>query len=151
MASDDSGEKTEEATQQRREDFRKRGQVAQTKELSTVLTLFAAVAGMWMLGRYFVESIVELFNKTYGDFIVSAVRSGHWLGVAKYASIVAAKITAPFLALFAIVALASSVLQVGFLYNEEALQINLNRLDPIQGFKRILSIRSFVEGIKSML
>ena len=40
MAESDSGEKTEEATQQRRDDFRKRGQVAQTKELGTVFLLF---------------------------------------------------------------------------------------------------------------
>ena len=43
MASSDSGEKTKDATPQRREDFRKRGQVAQTKELATVLMLLASV------------------------------------------------------------------------------------------------------------
>ncbi len=36
---DSDQEKTEEATQQRRDDFRKRGQVAQTRELSSVLVL----------------------------------------------------------------------------------------------------------------
>ena len=40
----DQGERTEEATQQRREDFRKRGQVAQPRELGSVFVLFAVFA-----------------------------------------------------------------------------------------------------------
>lgn len=151
MASDESGEKTEEATQQRREDFRKRGQVAQTKELATVLTLFAAVVGIWLVGRFFMEGLVELFTKTYGEYVATAVKDGNWLLIARYASVVAFKVTAPLFVLFALVSLAASLVQVGFLYNEEAMQFKLERLDPVQGLKKIFSIKSVVEGIKSIL
>lgn len=151
MASDESGEKTEEATQQRRDDFRKRGQVAQTKELATVLTLFAAVVGIWFVGRFFMEGIVELFTKTFGDYVATAVKEGNWLLIARYASIVAAKFTIPFFAIFALVALVSSLVQVGFLYNEEAMQLKIERLDPVQGLKKIFSIKSLVEGLKSII
>ena len=63
MASDsDQGERTEEATQQRREDFRKRGQVAQTRELSSVLLLFCGVLIIWVMSRFMFQQIVEIFN-----------------------------------------------------------------------------------------
>ena len=53
MAGEDNGEKTEEATQARRDEFRKRGQVAQTRELATVMYLFFGALGIWALSRFF--------------------------------------------------------------------------------------------------
>jgi flagellar biosynthetic protein FlhB len=51
---EDQQERTEEATQQRREDFRKRGQVAQTRELASVFVL---------LGKHFISgNIVMILN-----------------------------------------------------------------------------------------
>src|SRR4051812_6648291 len=77
MASEaDQGERSEEATQQRREDFRKRGQVAQTRELSSVLLLFSSVLLIWLSSSFFFRQIYELFNQTMGDTLVQAVRSG---------------------------------------------------------------------------
>ena len=62
MASEsENGERTEEATQQRREDFRKRGQVAQTRELSSVLLLFSSVLMIWLMSRVLLQQIYELF------------------------------------------------------------------------------------------
>ncbi|RYZ68761.1 MAG: flagellar biosynthesis protein FlhB, partial [Proteobacteria bacterium] len=52
MADEDS-EKTEQATDARREDFRKRGQVAQTKELASCLILLTFAGGIYALGRFF--------------------------------------------------------------------------------------------------
>lgn len=43
MADSEQEERSEEATQQRREDFRKRGQVAQTRELGSVLMLLCSI------------------------------------------------------------------------------------------------------------
>ena len=72
----DQGEKTEEPTQQRREDFRKRGQVTQTKELGTVLLLFASVLAMWLLGQFFMKQLVEIFSSSFSEYVVRAVRDG---------------------------------------------------------------------------
>lgn len=62
MAESDQGEKTEEPTQQRREDFRKRGQVAQSKELASVLIIFTALMMIWFLGRFFLNQLTEIFH-----------------------------------------------------------------------------------------
>ena len=44
-----------------------------------------------------------------------------------------------------IAALAANFLQVGFLFTTEPLKFDLKRIDPIQGAKRIFSIRAIVE------
>ena len=65
MAESDQQEKTEEATQQRREEFRRKGQVAQTRELSTVLYLLSAFVIFWLAGGYFFNEIVALWNFSF--------------------------------------------------------------------------------------
>ena len=152
MASEaDQGERTEEATQQRREDFRKRGQVAQTRELSSVLLLFCSVLIIWVMSRFFFQQIFEIFQFSLGDDLVHSVRTGDFLRAGKTAVSRLSLIVLPVLVLFWAVGFASSVLQTGFLYNEEALQIRWDRLDPVTGFKRLFSLRAAVEGLKAVL
>src|SRR4051812_13374228 len=124
MASEsDQGERSEDATQQRREDFRKRGQVAQTKEFSSVLLLFAGVLLIWGMSRFFFQQIWEIFNLTYGDSLVQAVRGGDWRQLTSFAFNKLVFILAPIMTLFWLIGFVSTVAQVGFVYNEEALQI----------------------------
>jgi flagellar biosynthetic protein FlhB len=152
MASEaDQGERTEEATHQRREDFRKRGHVAQTKELSSVLLLFSSVLLIWIMSRFFFEQIVEMFMHTMGDDLVTAVRAGEMLKILSFVTYKGALLTVPVLGVFWLIAFASSLVQVGFLYNEEALQFRPERMDPVAGFRRLLSLKSLVEGFKSLL
>ncbi|MGE4133383.1 MAG: flagellar biosynthesis protein FlhB [Bdellovibrionales bacterium] len=152
MASEaDQGERTEEATQQRREDFRKRGQVAQTRELSSVLLLFSAVLVIWMMSRFMFEKVFQIFQYSMGDNLVGLVRSGETLAALKISGLNLFYLVAPVGLVFWTVSLISSLMQVGFLYNEEALQIRWDRLDPAQGFKRVISLRAVIEGIKAIL
>lgn len=151
MANDSDQEKTEEPTQQRRDDFRKRGQVAQTKELASALFLLASLLMLWLSGRFFMEQIVEVFHLSLGEALVQATREGDWIAASQFAFQKTVLITAPVFGFFWIISFASGVLQTGFLYNEEALEFKPERLDPIEGFKRIFSLKSLVEGVKSVL
>lgn len=151
MADSENGERTEEATEQRREDFRKRGQVAQTKEFASVLLLFASVLLIWALSRFFFQQIAEIFHQSMGDDLVSAVRTGEWRSIARSAMVATALILGPILGVMFIVSFLSSVMQIGFLQNEEALEIKWERLDPVEGAKKLLSLRACLEGLKAVL
>lgn len=152
MASDsDQGEKTEEATQQRRDDFRKRGQVAQTRELSSVFLLFCGVLIIWLMSRFFFQQLLDIFNASFGESMVGAVRSGDFTTAIKVSATRFVLIIAPITLVFWIVSFASTLMQVGFLYNEEALQVRWERLDPVKGFQKMLSLRALMEGLKAIL
>jgi flagellar biosynthetic protein FlhB len=151
MAEDDSGERTEDATAQRREDFRKRGQVVQSKEFASVLMMGGATVAIWALGRFFLEQLLELETVTIGEMIVSSVRSGDMASAIKFAGTKMLFILTPILLICFILGFMSTVLQVGFLYNEEAMEFDLDRLNPITGFQRIFTLRSVVEGVKALL
>lgn len=150
MAENNDQEKTEEPTQQRREDFRKRGQVAQTKEFASALFLFSALGMFWLAGSFFLQQVSEVFTLSFSDFLVKSVREGDWISAAGFAVEKVFLITGPIFGFLWVISFASGALQVGFLYNEEALQFKPERLNPTEGLKKIFSIRSVVEGIKAV-
>ncbi len=151
MSEMDDKERTEEATPLRREEFRKRGQVAQTRELSSVLMLFGLTLMFWFMGRFMMAEFFSLFQESFGDGLVGAVRGGLDFGLVKFAFFKTATILAPMLGMLMVLSISSSVLQVGFLNNEEAFDPKWERLDPVQGFQRMFSLRSLVEGLKATL
>ncbi|MDX9731087.1 MAG: flagellar biosynthesis protein FlhB [Bdellovibrionales bacterium] len=148
---DDQQEKTEEAIQQRREDFRKRGQVAQTRELASVLALLGSALLLWVLGRFLLQQVSDLITYTLGLNLVEAIRSNQFKPIVFFALTKMAFLIGPILLMLAVLSIASTVLQVGLLHNEEAMNFNLDKINPINGFKRIFSMKSVVEGIKSLL
>ena len=63
MAEDTSQEKTEEPTERRLEDSRKKGQTARSKELNILLSLMAASIGMVFLGQYLMTDLHALMTQ----------------------------------------------------------------------------------------
>lgn len=148
---EDQQERTEEATQQRREDFRKRGQVAHTRELASVLMLLSSALILWLLGRFMLAQVLDIFNHSFGPFLIDAARGGDYAPAVLFIAKRAVLVLAPLVGILAVMSVTSSIVQTGLLNNEEALEFNLERINPLEGFKRLFSLRSAVEGLKSLL
>jgi len=153
MAGEDTenSERTEEPTAQRREDFRKQGQVAQTKELATVLMLFACAMLIWLMGRYFCEQISQVFTRSYGDFILTAARNGDYREAMIFAGQKTAFIILPIFGLVFVIGIASTLFQVGFLTTSEPISPNLEKINPLNGFKKVFSLNALIEGGKALI
>ncbi|MFZ4404529.1 MAG: flagellar biosynthesis protein FlhB [Pseudobdellovibrionaceae bacterium] len=151
MADEKDDEKTEEASQSRREDFRNRGQVVQTKELATALFLLIAAGSIYLLSQFFFKNIYELFNYAFGAEMTRLVHSGNIQEALRFGSLKVLLLCAPVLAIAFITSMASSIVQVGFLQVEDAFDFDLNKISPLEGFKKLFSLRALVEGLKSIL
>lgn len=149
--SEENGEKTEQATDARREEFRKRGNVAHTKELGSAIVLLASAGGIYALGRFFFQHIFEVFQYSFGQDMVQMVREGNFMEALSFCSAKAGILMAPVLGIAGVLGVASSIMQVGFLQVEDALSPNFEKLSPVEGFKRIFSLRAVVEALKSIL
>ncbi|PIS10055.1 MAG: flagellar biosynthesis protein FlhB [Bdellovibrio sp. CG10_big_fil_rev_8_21_14_0_10_47_8] len=150
MASDDQ-EKTEEASQSRRDEFRKKGQVAHSRELASALFLLVAAGSVVMLSKFFFQQMADIFHYSFGADMVAAVRGGDITSALKLAGFKFMILTAPILGIAFIVGVGSTVVQIGLLNVEDALTLNLEKISPLQGFKRIFSLKTVVETIKSIL
>jgi len=151
MAESDGEERTEQATDAKREEFRKRGQVAHSKEFASAVFFLAAAGSTYMIGRFAYQHILEVFNFAFGADMVLAVRESRHTDIVKLAAFKAGIVMAPILVGAAVLGFLSSVLQTGFLQVEDALSPDFNKINPLSGFKRVFSLRAVVEGLKSMM
>lgn len=146
------GEKTEAATPRRREEARKRGQVAKTMELGTGVTLVGVFLALQNLGGFFVTSLTRLMQAAFQDWVLSPVVDGGFLqSIGLSAAITMAQLVLPVMGLALILGVSSQLVQVGFMLVGEGLRPKFSRLNPIEGFKRIFSKRALVEMVKALL
>lgn len=148
---EEAGEKTEEATQARREEFRKRGQVAQTKELASASVLLFGCLLIYFSGRYFTRQIISLFNVFFGDGLLQSLANDDLKKMTLLAGKSIAELFFPIGFLLAAVGALSILVQIGIMQVEDALSPNLDKIDPFNGIKRIFSLKSVMEAIKASL
>lgn len=146
-----SGEKTERATPKRRDEARKRGQVARSQELNTglgLLTVFAMLAfmGGWMLTGFVTVMEQGLMASASASAMTPA---GAWDAIMK-AGLDGIRLTAPFAIAGVVVGVLASAVQVKPGITPEVLKPRFSMINPINGVKRLFSLRSLVRTVKDI-
>lgn len=148
---EDQEERTEEATEARREEFRKRGQVPMTRELSTALFFLVSAGLIFVLGRFFFQNINEIFNQSMGGEFIQKLKDGHLTEVLSLVGYKLVILTAPLFLISLVIGVSSQVLQTGLLQIEDALTPNIEKLNPLNSLGRIFSLKGVIELFKSTL
>lgn len=150
MASDDSGEKTEDPSQHRIDEARKKGDVAASKELNSVLILAGVFSVLTLSSIYLFEVISEyiewLYTLDFGKVFTKELGTK----VFKETFFAMGKCVAPVFVTSMVLGILSQVMQVGILYAPEAVSFKLDKVNPINGFKRIFSKKSIAEVVKGI-
>lgn len=148
-----SEEKTEKATPKRRREAREKGQVLQSKEINSAIIIIVSFLCLKIFGGFMFNNLLSFSNNFYKDYLsnldIFNIKDINIM-MMRIISIVAI-VVGPLTAIVLILGIASSYLQVGFLFTTKTLEIKLSRLNPIEGIKRIISKRALVELIKSIL
>lgn len=153
--SQSAGDKTEKATPKKRKDARKRGQVVKSTEVTTAfcsIVMFALLSMLWV-------SITDKLMKLYTDFLSTGVLETANTGITisdvqgLYSKVLMslAGIMLPILGVAFLAGLLANILQIGFLFTTDPLKPKLERISPLKGFKRIFSVRTVIELLKSLL
>ncbi len=148
--SESDDEKTEEPSAQRADDFRKEGQVAQSKELTSLMVLLATLGAMYGLGPSMAGDFMDFMRRMFVDSAtteLTAEKAGSLLILCLSQS---ARLILPIAAAGFVAGVIGSVAQFGFLYTWEPLAPQFSRVNPLSGFQRIASMSSLLEGVKSV-
>jgi flagellar biosynthetic protein FlhB len=148
--SDESGEKTEDPSQHKIDEARKKGDVASSKELNSVLILTGSFSVLVMSTLYIFEIMSEYMEWIYSLEITKAYTQEIGKEIMSRTVAVGGKSILPVFATSMILGIISQVGQVGILYSPEVLTLKFDRLNPMQGFKKIFSKKSIVEVIKGL-
>lgn len=150
MAEDTGLERTEPASVRRREQAREEGQVARSRELSTLALLLAAGGGMWLMGAGLGDQLHGLVR--HGLQLEPALAFDTDLMLLRLKDSFTGVLLAfsPLLLLLVLAGLASAMLLNGWLFSLKPLMPNWGRLDPLQGLARMLSWQGVIEMLKAI-
>lgn len=146
-----SGERTESPSSKRRSDFRKKGQVAQSREVQAA-AMFTLLLLFWIFfAPIFWEQIREMTTVLWRDSGEYAITTLSLMQLSYYIGAGLAMALAPLFLVVLVVGFFATFLQIGWLFTTQPLMPDLSKLDPIKGMARFVSKRSLVEVIKSLL
>ncbi len=143
--------KTEAATPRRREEARKKGQVARSVEVNTALGLLGALALLYFSGFFMLQQMGSLCSYSWSNlggfrFDLNEFRRYDLVFCLKLVLLLGPLFLGVFL-----VSILTNVLQFGFLFSWEPLALKPENLNPVQGFQRLFSRRTVVEFVKDLL
>ncbi|MDM3870978.1 flagellar biosynthesis protein FlhB [Porticoccus sp. W117] len=151
MSEHESGqEKTEQPTPKRLREARKKGQVARSRELNTMLSLLAGAVGLLFLGDTMFTKLSLLVSDsltlepkqirepammaaTFADSFMTAL----WLMTPLFVLLIAAAFAGP-------------LFVGGFAFSMKAVAFKLEKINPLKGLKRMFSMKSLVELLKAV-
>ena len=145
---DEGGEKTEMPTAKKLRDARQKGQVCTSKDVVSTALLVVLMYLAALLATMLVDDIEQLIT-----FIGRATSQADVDGAVRQAGvntvIVVCKHSFIFVCVAALVGVAANLCQVGFLFTFEPLKPSLSKLNPVEGFKRIFSMKNLFEFLKN--
>ncbi len=150
------GEKTEEATPKKLEDARKEGQVSKSKDLGNFVMLFFLFLILKIFLSYIGGGLLESFHIIYGrfsDITADQCQNFNIRYVGHILRLMMGKILLiilPVLAISVLVSFIMDLAQVKWKVTTKPLMPKFNKLNPINGFKRIFSSKTIVELLKSI-
>lgn len=145
------GEKSEKATSKRRHDERKKGHVFQSQDLASAAVLLSVFGALKYIGPQLFGGMMSGMVYSFQD---SYVNITGYDGVKHFFFTTILKMAPYLLPILAMSILASVIVtmaQTRLLFTPGQLKPKFQRISPIQGLKKMFSLRSFVEMIKSIL
>ena len=148
----DTGDKTEQPTGKKLEDARKEGNVPQSKEVTIAITLVASFYVFKLFYPLIKSQMLDVIKdqlKMVGytqTLDISNLQDVFIKCLLKYA--IAA---IPLLLVVGFAAIVISMAQTKLLVNFKSLKPKFDRMNPIQGIKKLFSLKGFIEVLKSLL
>ncbi len=150
MAEESDLEKTESPSPRKIEKAREEGQVPQSRELSAFMVLMAGGGAVWVLGDSFAQTLANVVRTGLLFDHQLATDPAVLINKMLQQSADAVIGMAPMLLIIVAAALAGPIVMHGWMFNSKALAPKFSRMNPLSGLKRMVSVDSLSELVKSL-
>ncbi len=149
--SDDKDSKTEEPTGKRLEEAHGKGQFAKAEEITVVLLLIAFAVMLMLLIIPKARQMMDFGRYVFSNINFRPVNietASSWLaeGIAQMMLFLS-----PFFMLSIVAVIIGGGLQSGFRLTPDVMKLSFDKLDPVSGFKRIVSMKALMQGLMDVL
>ncbi len=152
MAEESFQEKTEKATPKKRTKAREEGQVAKSREISSVCVIFVGMMSLLLFGAFIYTNTLTVMKHSF----LAIGTPGLDMDMARCVEIANQVIgqffviVSPVMAAVFVAALLSNFMQVGFAISVKAIKPKFSKFNPIAGVKRLFGPNSLNEFVKSL-
>ena len=151
MAEEQTGqERTEQPTERRLQEARKKGQVPRSKELNTMLSLLLASISLLIFGGHISQNLMQISVEGFSIPRELAFDTAQLPFQFMYMVSQALLALSPFMAIMLVAVFAGPLLMGGWSFSLETISFKLEKLDPVKGLARIFSLKSLVELAKAL-
>ncbi len=147
----DKSDRTEKPTPKKLADARKKGQVAQSREIPSAMILLAALGFFYFAGGFMFQRMQVLITGSYQRLNAPVLQDAlSASALARWCFDQVIVILMPIMLLLVVVGVMANISQFGFLIKENALAPDFKKINPLNGIKRLVSLKSLVELGKSV-
>ena len=144
-----AGEKTEMPTPKKLRDARQKGQVCSSKDIVSTAILIVLFALLGWMGVALVDDASMLLgyigDRMAGDPFESTGQTS------AMTALVICKHSFIFVLVAAVIGIAANAAQIGFLFTFEPIIPKLEKLNPVEGAKKIFSMKNLFEFLKNIV
>jgi len=148
---DDTQDRTERPTQKRLHDAREEGNVARSRELATAMVVTVAAVSMFFIGPMMVHDIRAIATDAMSLSRTEIYDPDILLIFLLHSLLQTLRALAPFFAVMFVAAAAAPLALGGWVSSMKPLALNLERLDPVKGIKRVFGPQGLMELAKALV
>jgi flagellar biosynthetic protein FlhB len=144
-------DKTEKPTGKRRQEARKKGQVAKSRELASVAVLGSCLIYFYFEASTMANRLMEMMKLSFRKSGQLSINIENVQPLLIDLAFQVFYLLSPFLVVAVISGFIANILQVGFHISSEAITPKLSKMNPLKGLQGLFSVRSLVELAKNIL
>jgi flagellar biosynthetic protein FliR/FlhB len=145
FAADD---KTEEATPKKKSEARKKGQIAKSKEIALAITLLTSTLVILILSGYVGNQLKATMITFLNNYLTTSLTYNSVQNITIIVVWRLAIIFLPIVIPIMLMGVLANFFQTGALITSETLKPDISKINPLNGFKRMFSLRSVIELLK---
>jgi len=147
----EDSDKTEEPTEHKIDEARKKGQVFKSQDIVQASMMIATMLPLVVVGSWMVRQMGDFAKQVFMLIPTHQIVAIQPSQLVFKVFITAAMTLIPVFASALIVAVAANLVQTNFIFSTQPLVPTFAKISPIEGFKRICSMRSVVELLKQTI
>jgi flagellar biosynthetic protein FlhB len=146
-----SGDKTEEPTEHKLREARKKGQISKSQDVTSAAIFLIGFFMVYFSGQHISSSLQQFILLCIATSSETNIGPGIIIEMVQAGVDTMLSVVMPLFAVAFIVAFFANYAQVGVLITFDPLKPNIKKLNPIEGMKGMFKLRKLVELIKSTL
>ncbi len=142
--SEQAGEKTEQASPKKMQDAFNQGQFAKSAEIQTLLVTGAGLGSLMMVGPVIWQQSAHIMTSMFTELNSIEIKQEFMQAYINTSGMTFMKMVSPVIGASALGGLAAGLSQTKFKLTPEAINLNWNKINPINGWKKIVSTNALV-------